>query len=92
MRALAKLSGKPGNGLEGEDLDLDFLKGEDGGDFDAEAFLNVKKENLEQADIFSGANASLMEKYIQVLSYEQNKKQGGGLPPPAGGGFKHPNR
>ena len=68
-RALAKLTS--GNeGLEGDEMDLDFLKG-DGGDFDAEAFLNVKQENLEQADIFSGANASLMEKYIQVLSYEQ---------------------
>ena len=43
----------------------------DDDDFDAEAFLNVKQENLEQADIFSGANASLMEKYIQVLSFEQ---------------------
>ena len=67
-RALAKLTS--GNeGLEGDEMDLDFLKG-DGGDFDAEAFLNVKQENLEQADIFSGANASLMDKYIQVLSYE----------------------
>lgn len=39
-------------------------------DFDAEAFLDVKPENLEKVDIFSGANASLMEKYIQVLSYD----------------------
>ena len=67
-RALAKLtSGKDGMDND-DDMDLDFLKGAD--DFDAEAFLNVKQENLEQADIFSGANASLMEKYIQVLSYE----------------------
>jgi hypothetical protein len=35
-------------------------------DFDAEAFLDVKKENLEQADIF--ADKGLVEKYIQVLS------------------------
>ena len=34
------------------------------GDFDSEAFLDVKMENLEQADIFACANASLMEKYI----------------------------
>lgn len=67
-RALAKLtSGKDGMDKD-DDMDLDFLEGAD--DFDAEAFLNVKQENLEQADIFSGANASLMEKYIQVLSYE----------------------
>ena len=38
-RALAKLSGKDGMDKD-DDLDLDFLKGE--GDFDAEAFLNVK--------------------------------------------------
>ena len=31
-------------------------------DFDAEAFLDVKKENLEQADIF--ANKGLVQKYI----------------------------
>lgn len=30
--------------------------------FDAEAFLDVKKENLEQADIFKDNN--LVEKYI----------------------------
>ena len=66
--------------------------GED--DFDAEAFLGVKPENLEKADIFSGANATLMDKYIQVLSYEQTSKgqmqKGGppGLPPPTGG-FQH---
>ena len=90
-----------GNEDANDELDLDFLKGDDGGDFDAEAFLNVKKENLEQADIFSGANASLMEKYIQVLSYEQRAtKQNAavtagpqGLPPPASGGaFNHPAR
>ena len=48
--------------MDDDDLELDFLKGDE--DFDAEAFLNVKQENLEQADIFSGANASLMDKYI----------------------------
>ena len=46
-RALAKLGSKSGN--EGtnqdDDLDMDFLKGDD--NFDAEAFLNVKQENLE---------------------------------------------
>ena len=42
-------------------------------EFDAEAFLDVKPENLEYADIFSGANAGLMEKYIKVLSYEQEQ-------------------
>jgi len=69
-RALAKLGSKTGQG--GEDpADLDLL-GED--DFDAEAFLGVKQENLEKVDIFSGANASLMEKYIQVLSFEQKQK------------------
>ena len=44
------------------DGDLDDLA--IGEDFDAEAFLGVKQENLERVDIFSGANASLMEKYI----------------------------
>jgi hypothetical protein len=34
------------------------------GDFDADAFLDIKMENLQQADIFAGANAGLMEKYI----------------------------
>lgn len=34
------------------------------GDFDADLFLDIKMENLEQADIFAGANAGLMEKYI----------------------------
>lgn len=33
-------------------------------DFDAEAFLGVKPENLEKGDLFSGANATLMDKYI----------------------------
>ena len=41
-RALAKLTSKSGKeGMDNDDdLDLDFLKGE--GEFDAEAFLNVK--------------------------------------------------
>ena len=70
-RALAKLGlPKADKGLDGDDLgDLDLMMGDT--DFDAEAFLDVKPENLEQADIFSGANASLMEKYIKVLSFEQ---------------------
>ena len=70
-RALAKLGlSKADKGLDGDDLgDLDLMMGDT--DFDAEAFLDVKPENLEQADIFSGANASLMEKYIKVLSFEQ---------------------
>ena len=91
-RALAKLGAKPSQGVEDEDLDDMDMFGED--DFDAEAFLNVKQENLEKVDIFSGANASLMEKYIQVLSYEQQQqqKQGAtGLPPPVGG-FNHRGR
>lgn len=41
-------------------------------DFDAEAFLDVKKENLEQADIF--ADRGLVEKYIQVLSHDFNQR------------------
>ena len=51
---------KGGNDLD----DLDPLADDD---FDAEAFLDVKQENLEQADIFTGANASLLDKYVQVL-------------------------
>ena len=47
-----------------KDQDLIDPLGDD--DFDAEAFLDVKKENLEQADIF--ADKGLVEKYIQVLS------------------------
>ena len=47
-RALAKL----GNKVNDSEFDDDF---------DAEAFLDVKKENLEQADIFKGG---LVEKYI----------------------------
>ena len=43
-------------------LDDPLLMGED--DFDAEAFLGVKQENLENVDIFAGANKSLMDKYI----------------------------
>ena len=88
-RALAKLGAKPSQGVEDDDLGEMDMFGED--DFDAEAFLNVKQENLEKVDIFSGANASLMEKYIQVLSYEQQQKQGAGLPPPVGG-FNHRGR
>ena len=81
-------TGKVDDDFGDDDLDMDFLKG--GDDFDAEAFLNVKQENLVEADIFSGANASLMEKYIQVLSHEQKMKNGApGLPPT---GFNHPGR
>ena len=88
-RLLAKLSQNPGKGGEfDDDLGMDPLLGDD--DFDAEAFLNVKQENLEQADIFSGANASLMEKYIQVLSYEQKQKATASNLPPTG--FNHPGR
>ena len=94
-RALAKLTQKGGKGVDDDIEDngeFDDFMGE--ADFDAEAFLNVKQENLEKADIFSGANASLMEKYIQVLSFDQQQKKGGGLPPPAGGmpNFNHPGR
>ena len=94
-RALAKLSQKGGKGgdLELEDNgEFDDLMGDN--DFDAEAFLNVKQENLEKADIFSGANASLMEKYIQVLSFDQKQKnqQRAPLPPAGAPGFNHPGR
>ena len=58
-----KLEVKGGNELD----DFDPLADDD---FDAEAFLDVKQENLEQADIFTGANASLLDKYVQVLQYE----------------------
>ena len=63
-RALEKLSKKTGQGEDlGDDFgDMDPLLGDD--DFDAEAFLGVKPENLEKGDIFSGANADLMDKYI----------------------------
>lgn len=65
-RALEKLSKKTGNKDDndfGDDLgDFDNLMGDD--DFDAEAFLAVKPENLEKGDLFSGANATLMDKYI----------------------------
>ena len=44
-------------------------------DFDAEAFLDVKQENLEQGDIFTGANASLLDKYVQVLAFEQKARE-----------------
>ena len=47
--------------------EFDFMEDED---FDAEAFLDVKQENLEQGDIFTGANASLLDKYVQVLAFE----------------------
>jgi hypothetical protein len=56
-RALAKLSAPV------KEVDISDPLGED--DFDAEAFLDVRKENLEHADIFSGG---IVEKYIQVLS------------------------
>jgi len=59
-RALAKLNFKVNSETEFDD------------DFDAEAFLDVKKENLEHADIFSGG---LVEKYIQVLSSDYNKRK-----------------
>ena len=72
-RALAKLGAKGDGGDDDMGLDDPLLMGED--DFDAEAFLGVKQENLENVDIFAGANKSLMDKYIQVLSYEQNAKQ-----------------
>ena len=70
-RALERLANKTGqaDGLDDELGDLDPLMGD--ADFDAEAFLGVKPENLEKGDIFSGANADLMDKYIQVLSYEK---------------------
>ena len=58
-RALAKLKTKP---KEGEGLQDDMFM--EDGDFDADAFLDIKMENLQQADIFAGANAGLMEKYI----------------------------
>jgi len=58
------LTGGGGGGVMPEEDNFDDDEMED---FDAEAFLGVKKENLEEADIFSGANASLMEKYIQVM-------------------------
>ena len=55
-RALKKLKQQQPSIKEGDPL------GDE--EFDAEAFLDVKMENLEQADIFAGANAGLMEKYI----------------------------
>jgi hypothetical protein len=37
----------------------------EGDDLDAEAFLNVKEENLEaNDDIFAGATDELMEKFV----------------------------
>ena len=43
----------------------------------------MKKENLEEVDIFGGANSGLMEKYIQVLQYDHARKNNpAGLPPP----------
>lgn len=36
-------------------------------EFDADAFLDVKQENLKEVDVFAGASAGLMDKYIQVL-------------------------
>ena len=64
-----------------DDLELDPL-GDD--DFDAEAFLDVKQENLEEVDIFAGANQDLMDKYIQVLQHDYKKRgrAGANLPPP----------
>ena len=76
-RALQRLQAGGGvtKGDKSDDFELDPF-GED--DFDAEAFLDVRKENLQEVDIFAGANSGLMEKYIQVLSHDYAKNRGGG--------------
>jgi hypothetical protein len=76
-RALARLAGAATQAPPEAADPLDPL-GDD--DFDAEAFLDVKQENLEEVDIFAGANEGLLEKYIQVLSYDHAKREG--KPPP----------
>ena len=69
-RALERLHKKPK--AEQQEEEFDFMEDED---FDAEAFLDVKQENLEQGDIFTGANASLLDKYVQVLAFEQKARE-----------------